>query len=250
MPDHRLALFADADVGERFLAHVAREYPGDIGLLVVQPGSGVERWARANGFQVHVDDGRPAEESLRQALSACTVGLLCWWPRLIPADLLALPRRGFVNTHPSLLPHNRGKHPNFWAIVEQRPFGVSLHEVTPGIDAGAVVAQAGLPVGWEDNGQTLHERSRQAMFDLLVEFYPVLRAGSWSSSRQALDQGSFHLGRELEEASTIVLDRQYSGRELLNLLRARTYRGHPACRFVDGGLQYEARVEIKKVESP
>ena len=247
MPEPRVALFADADVGESFLDHLSRSYPADLACLVVQPGSAAHRLAQERGLACHVDEGGEPPRELREQLVGCTVALLCWWPRLLPADLLRLPERGFVNTHPSLLPHNRGKHPNFWSIVEQRPFGVSVHEVTPGIDAGAVIAQRSLPVGWEDTGASLHERARVAMLELLVETYPVLRTGQWSAVPQALEQGSFHTGRELDPASRIELDRQYSGRELLNLLRARTYPGHPGCRFDDEGGGYEVRIEIKRI---
>lgn len=250
MPDARIALFAHADVGERFLAHLARRYPQDIALVVVQEGGGAAKLAQEHGLPVHVDAGGPPDDALRDALARCTVGLLCWWPRLLPPELLQLPRHGFVNTHPSLLPHNRGKHPNFWSIVERRPFGVTLHEVTAGVDAGAVIAHKPLAVGWEDTGATLHERARTAMFELLVETYPNLRTGAWTSSPQRLEQGSFHLARELDPASVIDLDRHYSARDLLNLLRARTYQGHPACRFEDDGTAYEVRIDIKRIRTP
>jgi hypothetical protein len=44
----------------------------------------------------------------------------------------------------------------------------------------------------------------------------------------------------------MVLDRRQTIREILDLLRARTFEPHPACRFVDGDATYEVRVTIRK----
>ena len=90
------------------------------------------------------------------------LGLLCWWPTLIKAPLLDLPQRGFINTHPSLLPYGRGKHPYVWSLLDQTPFGVSLHWVDDSTDGGAVAFQNPLPVTWCDTGETLYRRSCEA----------------------------------------------------------------------------------------
>jgi methionyl-tRNA formyltransferase len=52
----------------------------------------------------------------------------------------------------------------------------------------------------------------------------------------------------LDAASLIKLDELYSGRELINLLRARTFSGHPGCWFIDNGIRYEVSIEIRRVE--
>ena len=44
----------------------------------------------------------------------------------------------------------------------------------------------------------------------------------------------------------IDLDREYRARDLLNLLRARTFPGYPACSFVADGTEYEVRVSITR----
>ena len=49
-----------------------------------------------------------------------------------------------------------------------------------------------------------------------------------------------------DPASIINLDQKYRARELLDLLRARTFPGKLSCRFVDGGKEYEIVVHIKE----
>ena len=154
---------------------------------------------------------------------------------------------GFVNTHPSLLPHNRGKHYNFWAIVEQAPFGVTLHRVDAGVDSGAIVSQLPIDYDWCDTGETLYYKAQAAMLQLLTITYPSLRNGQFSSIPQNVNAGSFHRASEIESASMIDLEKNYLARNLLNLIRARTFEGHPGCWFTDGGSRYEISITIKKV---
>jgi methionyl-tRNA formyltransferase len=160
--------------------------------------------------------------------------------------LLFLPRGGFVNTRPSLLPCGRGKHYNFWWIVDRVPFGVSLHTVDEGIDSGGVVAQAKLPYSWEDTGGSLYRKATEAMLKLVQETYPRLRGVDFEATPQDLAVGTFHRASELDAACSIDLDKTYVALDLLNLLRARTFPGYPARTFSDGDSTYEVRVDIKR----
>lgn len=46
-----------------------------------------------------------------------------------------------INLHISLLPWNRGAHPNFWAFFDGTPSGVSIHLIDAGVDTGAILYQ-------------------------------------------------------------------------------------------------------------
>ena len=61
-------------------------------------------------------------------------------------------------------------------------------------------------------------------------------------------EGTFHLGKEIYQNSFIDLEKQYRARDLLNIIRARTFAPFPAAYFTEAGDKYEVRIEIKKVE--
>ena len=46
-----------------------------------------------------------------------------------------------MNLHLSLLPWNRGAHPNFWSFWDNTPSGVTIHGIDPGVDTGPVLFQ-------------------------------------------------------------------------------------------------------------
>jgi methionyl-tRNA formyltransferase len=144
------------------------------------------------------------------------------------------------------LPYNRGKHYNFWAIVEEAPFGVTLHHVDEGVDRGDIAFQARIETGWEDTGETLYRKAQVAIVRLFRDAFDDIVAGRIPRTPQDLGAGSFHLARELEPASRIDLDAPCTARQLLNVLRARTFPPHPAAWFEAGGEKYEVRVQINR----
>lgn len=46
-----------------------------------------------------------------------------------------------VNVHPSILPFHKGAHPIFWSAILNSKWGVSVHDIAPGIDDGAIFSQ-------------------------------------------------------------------------------------------------------------
>ncbi len=172
--------------------------------------------------------------------------ILAWWPYIIKEILIDLPRIGVLNFHPSFLPYNRGKHYNFWSIIEDSPFGVSLHFVNKTIDTGAIAFQDRILTTWEDTGKTLYDKAQTSILELFKKNFRTIKQGEIPRHQQDLMEGSFHLGKELEPASEIILDNKYTARQLLNLLRARTFHPHPGCFFTENGETFEVRIDIKK----
>lgn len=85
--------------------------------------------------------------------------ILAWWSYVLKENLIRIPRIGCLNFYPSFLPYNRGKHYNFWTIVEGNPFGVSQHSVDQGIDTGDIAYQSRIAKTWEDTGEALYHKA-------------------------------------------------------------------------------------------
>ena len=60
---------------------------------------------------------------------------------VLKKSILKKLKRPAINLHISYLPYNRGCHPNFWSFVENSPKGVTIHEISRGIDTGPIIYQ-------------------------------------------------------------------------------------------------------------
>jgi methionyl-tRNA formyltransferase len=70
------------------------------------------------------------------------VACVACFPRRIPAALLHVPKRGFLNVHPSLLPEYRGPAPLFWQLHEgESHTGVTIHWMDAEFDTGPLADQ-------------------------------------------------------------------------------------------------------------
>jgi len=253
MKDFGIAVFADKEVGKKTVGYLLENYPYHIKYLVLTDKySKIYRLAIDLGFDKNsiFYSENLYSKNLLDKIKKINIDyiLLAWWPFIVKSPILSLPKIGVLNFHPSLLPYNRGKHYNFWTIVEETPFGVSIHFADKSVDAGDVIFQKTIKKTWEDNGKTLYEKAQQAMFDLFAEVYPKIIKSEYVRVKHNKNQGTFHLAKELEPVSQIFLDKEYKAKDLLNLLRARTFPPHPACYFYYEGKKYEVRIEIKKRE--
>ena len=110
----KIILFADNVVGMNIANYLVEQYPSDISMIVTVSENHISEFARKNNVQTCIFD--TSENIASKFGSDIEFGVLAWWPKIIKQKLLDKPRQGFINTHPSLLPYNRGKHYNFWPL--------------------------------------------------------------------------------------------------------------------------------------
>lgn len=238
---------ADHIVGENLTNWLIDTYNEDIALVITTLENNIYKKCLNDGVKCRTYQG---EEDLVNYLSENNIridlGIMLWWPKIITQKLISVAQHGFINTHPSLLPYNRGKHYNFWTLKEETPYGVSLHFVNEGVDTGDIITQSVIEYTWEDNAESLYNKSCLEIQNLFKEKYSEIRSLKIKRKPQNLEEGSTHYARELEPACQIILDKEYKARDLINLLRARTFNGHPSCWFIDKENKYEIRIQINK----
>ena len=89
---------------------------------------------------------------------------------IIPTNVLAMPRLGCYNIHASLLPRWRGAAPIQRSLLAgDYETGVTIMEVVPKLDAGAMVSKGIIPIGERDTAQSLHDGLSNIGAKLMVE---------------------------------------------------------------------------------
>lgn len=97
---------------------------------------------------------------------------------ILPPEVLAIPPRGCINTHASLLPRHRGAAPIAAAILAgDKETGITLMQMDAGLDTGPILAQRAIPIAEDDTTGTLTPRLADLAAALLIETLPRLLAG-------------------------------------------------------------------------
>jgi methionyl-tRNA formyltransferase len=100
------------------------------------------------------------------------------FPWKIPPDALAVPRLGWLNGHPSLLPRHRGPLPVAWAIREgDDEIGITFHLMDADLDTGPILSQRPFPLGKLEPPAVFYERFGQVIGEALAEALARLEAG-------------------------------------------------------------------------
>ena len=98
---------------------------------------------------------------------------------ILRPDVLAIAPSGGVNVHGGKLPEFRGPNPVQWAIIEgERETAVTMHVMTPELDAGAVIAERRIPIRFTDTWRDVQARQRSATEELLSAELPAVLGGT------------------------------------------------------------------------
>ncbi len=170
---------------------------GDIVGVITQPAkasgrgrkltpSPVSREAYAAGIEVMTPTTlkTPELQNRLHQLKA-DIAVVVAYGKILPPDILAVPRLGCVNLHASILPELRGAAPIQWAIARgYTETGVTLMQMDEGMDTGPVLMQRTTHIDPEETALELGSRLAQIGADLLREGLPLLDRGELPAVRQ------------------------------------------------------------------
>jgi methionyl-tRNA formyltransferase len=172
------------------------------------------------------------------------IGVSCFFGYILRPFLLDGFPLGCINLHPALLPCNRGSFPNVWSIVDGTPAGATLHYIDAGLDTGDIVAQQEVAVEFADTGETLYRKLEAACAELFRNTWPSIRAGSAARRPQTGAESSCHKKSDVARIDAIDLDQVYTARNLLNILRARTFQGYRGAYVVENGRKIYIELQL------
>lgn len=194
----------------------ATDKPGGRGRkdLLVCP---VARYARERGLPVMQPD-KLRDPAFLQALRDLQADLFVVVAfRMLPEVVWAMPPKGTVNLHGSLLPAYRGAAPIHWAVLQgERETGVTVFFLRQTIDTGDILHREHIPIGAEESTGELHDRMM------------AIGARALARALDRIEAGDFALLPQPEEAPThapkiwphtAALDARWPGNRILRWVR-------------------------------
>ena len=142
------------------------------------------------GCEVHYTDGVFDEVSFDFIVSF-------GYRHIIRPPLLKRINCPILNLHISLLPYNRGAHPNFWSFYDETPAGVTIHLIDEGLDTGPIIFQR--RVHFKEDEATFaqtYSRLKTEIENLFLENLEKIIEGTWHSSPQ-IGHGTEHKVKDL-----------------------------------------------------
>ncbi|HEX4143813.1 MAG TPA: methionyl-tRNA formyltransferase [Pirellulales bacterium] len=132
-------------------------------------------------------------DEAREKLVASRPDLLvvCDYGQILKSETIATARLGGINLHASLLPKYRGAAPVQWAVFHgETETGVSVFQLTAGVDAGPLLAIARVVIGSEETAVALELRLSDVGAGLMVDTVDALDAGTATPLAQDAAQAS------------------------------------------------------------
>jgi methionyl-tRNA formyltransferase len=216
-------------------AEVAARISGAVDLAGIAGAAGIP--------VIRTDDLNAEADVARVRALGPDLIVVVGWTRLLGRGVLAIPPRGCVGFHASLLPRNRGRAPVNWAILRgETETGNTMIFLDPEADAGDIVDQRPVPIGPDDTCATVYAKVAEAGASMLREHLPALLAGS-APRRQQDAAGASVLPKRTPEMG--ITDWNRPPREVHDWIRALTHP-YPGAFALLGG----RRVFLWRSETP
>lgn len=138
--------------------------------------------------------------------------------KILPKEILDIPKHGCFNVHASLLPKYRGAAPIQWAIMNgEKETGISIFKLQESLDTGDVLLQKKVPIDDNDTSTTLSIKLFDEAAKLLIESLKTLKSDNVKMIKQNDKEATYAptLKKELG-----VIDWKQTAKKIYDKIRA------------------------------
>lgn len=191
--------------------------PKGRGMKLVQ--SPVKEFAIEKNIEVLQPEKVKGNKELIEELKKTNPDIICVvaYGKILPNEILEIPRFGCINVHGSLLPQYRGAAPIQWSILNgDKKTGITTIYMDSGMDTGDIILKEKVDIGDDETTGELWERLSKLGGQALVKTLKKIENGTVTREKQGED---FSMAPMLnKEMSKIDWDNQ-SAIQIKNLVR-------------------------------
>lgn len=137
--------------------------------------------------------------------------------KILPEEILKIPKFGCINVHASLLPKYRGAAPINWAVINgEKETGITIMYMEKGLDTGDILLQKSIPILEEDNAETIHDKLAILGGDVLIDAINMMCNGTLMSVKQDDSKATY---APMLEKSMGLINWEKDAIEIRNLIR-------------------------------
>ena len=153
--------------------------------------------AEENGIPVFqpnsLKKGEDAENALKtlKELSPDLIVVVAYG-KILPKEVLDVPKLYCMNVHASLLPKYRGAGPIQWSVLNgEKETGVTTMLMAEGLDTGDMLMKKSTEIGENETASELHDRLSVIGAELLIETIGAIKSGNVTPVKQNDDESSY-----------------------------------------------------------
>ena len=137
--------------------------------------------------------------------------------KILPKDILEIPKLGSINVHGSLLPKYRGAAPIQWAVLNgDKTTGITTMYMDEGMDTGDIILKQEVEIGENETTGELWKRLSKIGGELLTETVDKIEKGIAPRTKQGKD---FTLAPMLKKEISKIDWENKTAQEIKNLIR-------------------------------
>lgn len=181
--------------------------------------SEVKEYAIENNLKVFQPVKIRKNEEFINEIKKLNPDLICVvaYGKILPKEILEVPKYGCVNVHASLLPKYRGAAPIQWAVINgDKVTGITTMYMDEGMDTGDILLKKEVFIGESETTGELWERLSKIGGELLVETLKQIENGTIKREKQG---SNYSLAPMLEKEISKINWENKSATEIKNLVR-------------------------------
>ena len=204
--------------GHEILAVVTnQDKPKGRGMKLL--ASPVKEFALENNLKIFQPEKIKNNQEFIEEIKKLNPDVICVvaYGKILPKEILDIPKFGCINVHASLLPKYRGAAPIQWAVLNgDKVTGVTTMYMDVGMDTGDMILKEEVQIGENETTGELWERLSKIGADLLVKTLEQIQNGTATREKQGND---FTIAPMLnKEMAKINWDKQ-TAKEIKDLVR-------------------------------
>ena len=204
--------------GHEILAVVTNpDRPKGRGMKLV--ASPVKEFALSKNFKIYQPDKVRKNDKFIEEIRLLKPDVICVvaYGKILPQEILDIPKYGCINVHGSLLPKYRGAAPIQWAVINgEKITGVTTMYMNVGMDTGDMILKEETEIGTNETTGELWERLSKIGAKLLVKTLEQIENGTVQRIPQGED---FSMAPMLDKEMSRIDWENKTAQEIKNLVR-------------------------------
>ena len=152
------------------------------------------------------------------------LGISTGFSNRIRQKFLKIFKEGINNIHPAYLPNNKGSHSAFWSILNEEPYGSSLHYMDSKFDSGSIIDRVKVENNLFKTAEEIYHDSRKLGIKLLKKNLSTIYFGKIKTIKNKKSKINFK--KDIKKVIHLKQNQEIKVKKLWAIIRGTKFKNH------------------------